>query len=126
MSSKTTTNTAPAGKHPRRHHSSHTVAVMLLFGMFAVASVVMLFAAAAMWLAEWLGSDVLAAAILGGVLALLALGIYLIWLRPAVERITQRLETVYTVALITGHAYDWVKAKVRFLMLLLAVIRRKW
>ena len=126
MSSKTTTNTTPAGKLPRRHHSSHFVAVVLLFGMFAVASLVMLFAAAAMWLAEWLHSAVLAAAVLGGVLALLAWGIYMIWLRPTVERITQRLETVYTVALVTGQAYDWVKAKVRFLMLLLAVIRRRW
>ena len=97
-----------------------------MFGMFSVTSVLLLFAAAAMLLAEWFDSAVVAAAVLGGVLALLAWGMYMIWLRPAADRLAQRLETVYSVALITGQAYDWVKSKIRFLTLLLAVIRRKW
>ena len=127
MSSKTTTNPRAAHKSTKTKNSgSHLLPAALFFVLFAAASVLMLLAAAAMLLAEWFDSGIIAAAVLGGVLALLAWGIYMIWMRRAVELISERLETVYSVAARAGEAFGWVQARLRYARLLLAVIRSRW
>ena len=129
MNSKTTTNSAPHGtgtENRPRHSGSHLVPASVFFVLFAAASVLMLLFAAAMLLAEWFDSDVIAAAVLGAVLALLAWGAYMIWMRRAVDRLSEQLETVYSVATTAGEAFGWIQEKIRFLKLLLAVIRRNW
>lgn len=114
-----------AGNKDRNRRRSNTVPAILLFAMLAATAVVMLFASLAIWLSEIIGSSIIATASLGGFLALLAAAVYLIWLRPAFEKWSERLETVYSVARATSQAYDWILDKIRFLSLLLAVIRRK-
>lgn len=127
MSSETTTNrTAANGRTQTRRRASHAVPAALLFVLFAVAAVVLLLTAAWMLLAGWLNSDVAASAVLGGVTVLLAWGIYMIWMRPAIELTSERLETVWSVAEMTGQAYGWMKEKIRLLKLLAAVLRSKW
>ena len=127
MNSRTTTNSPSGAKRAKSGgHGSHIVPAVLFFVLFAAAAVMLLFAAAAMLLAEWFDSEIIAAAVLGGVLLLLAWGIYMIWIRRAVENISQRLETVYSVATTAGEAFGWVREKIRFLRLLLAVVRRNW
>ena len=118
--------TAGTDKRPdTRRGGTHIVACVVLFVLFSVAAVMLLLAAGAMLLAEWLGSCLLAAAVLGGFMALLALCVYLIWIRPAAMRAAERIETVYSAAAMTGEAIGWVREKYRFLRLLLAVIRRR-
>ena len=102
------------------------MAVGVLFVLFAVSAVLMLLSAAAILLTDRLGSALAAAAVLGGVLLLLAAVLYLIWLRPAVAAVSRQFETVTSVAASAGEAIEWVQAKLRFLRLLLAVIRSKW
>ena len=128
MSSKTTTNApqSDAAQTLKHRHGTHIVAWSVLFVLFAAAAVLWLLAAATMLLAEWTGSDIVAAAVLGGFLALLALCIYLIWIRPAAERAAERIETVCSVAAMTSEAFSWVREKYRFLKLLIAVVRRNW
>ena len=128
MSSKTTTNGThtPVAEHPVRRRRSHLVAGGVAFVMLSAAAVVLLLSAASMLLAEWIGSSVAAAAILGGVLALLAWCVYMIWMRRDIERISEQIQTVYSAAAKAGRAYDWAMEKIRFLRLLLAVIRSKW
>ena len=127
MSSGTTTNSPSGAKRAKSGgHGSHIVPAVLLFVMFAAASAVLLFEAATMLLAEWFGSEIIAAPVLGGVLALLAWGVYMIWIRRAAERLSQQFDTVCSVAATAGEAFDWVRGKIRYLKLLLAVIRRNW
>ena len=128
MSSKTTTNTAsPAAQRTDNHRgSAHIAAAAVMFVLSAVAAVMLLLAAASMLLAEWLDSELLAAAVLGGVMALAALAIYLIWIRPAAVRMAARIESLFAVAATAGEAIDWIREKYRFLKLLLVFIRRNW
>ena len=124
MSSRPTTN-APA-EHPQTRRRSHLAAGGAVFAILSAAAAVLLLSAAERLLAEWIGSDVIAAAVLGGVLALAAWGVYMIWMRRDIERISEQIETVYSAAAKAGRTYDWVMEKIRFLRLLLAVIRSKW
>ena len=124
MSSRPTTN-APA-EHPQTRRRSHLAAGGAAFVMLSAAAAVLLLSAAERLLAEWIGSDVIAATVLGVVLALAAWGVYMIWMRRDIERISEQIETVYSAAAKAGRTYDWVMEKIRFLRLLLAVIRSKW
>lgn len=126
MSSKTTSNIRPTGTHPDTGRRSHIAVAAMVFGMLSAAAVVLLLAAAEMLLAGWFGSHIIATAVLGGVLLIAAVGVYMIWMRRAVARISGQLQTICDVAGKTGLAYDWVMAKLRYMRLLLAVLRSKW
>ena len=127
MSSKTTTKSSSATLRTKSGgDGSHLLPAALFFMLFAVAAWMLLLVAAEMLLAEWLDSDIIATALLGGVLVLLAWGVYMIWMRRAVEHISRQFDTVCSVAATAGEAIGWVQEKIRQLKLLLAVIRRNW
>ena len=128
MNSKRTNNGSSHHTEEAKRHggNTHTAAAAVLFAVFLAAAVVLLLESAEMLLAEWLGSELQAKALLGGLFALAALLLCLVWLRPAVARTAQRLENVYAAATAAGEALDWVREKYRMFRLLLAVVRRSW
>ncbi|MDE5624672.1 MAG: hypothetical protein K2I62_08785 [Alistipes sp.] len=89
---------------------------LLLFSVFALMAVVLLIAALVIGLSEWLGSFTWSALLVGGAFLLAAAGIYLLAIREPVRQIRARVETVYDVARLLKQGYDWVAAKVEFLV----------
>ena len=69
---------------PRRH----LITPIVVFGITALIAVVMLLWALVIWLAQLTGSMIWATLILGGVFALIALIVYLVSVRPAVQYIS--------------------------------------
>lgn len=128
MNSKRTTNGSRQSPDRTTRHSGcqHIAAAAVLFVLFAAAAAVLLLRAAEMALAEWLGSGLWAAVVLGGVMALVALLLWLVCLRPAVARTSERVESLFAVVGAAGEAIDWVREKYRMLKLLAALIRSKW
>ena len=73
---------------PRRH----LITPIVVFGITALIAVVMLLWALVIWLAQLTGSMIWATLILGGVFALIALIVYLVSVRPAVQYISDQLD----------------------------------
>ena len=74
---------------PRRH----LITPIVVFGITALIAVVMLLWALVIWLAQLTGSMIWATLILGGVFALIALIVYLVSVRPAVQYISDSSTT---------------------------------
>ena len=74
------------------------VVAFLLFGTTVAITILLLLAALVVWLSQLTGSFIVAALILGGLFAVVAMLIYLLVIREAVECIRLRAETVYEVA----------------------------
>lgn len=103
----------------------HFVASLLLFGMTASIAILLLVAAAVVALSCLTGSLILSALILGGFFALVAVLVYLLSIRDAVEQIRTQMQTVYEVAEAAKTGYEWVANKVLLLMRLRDVSRGK-
>lgn len=87
------------------------VVALLFFVVTVLAASCILLTAFVVWLSELLGSLPVAAGILGGCFTLIALCIYLFSLRRSIERMRERMETVYDVAQLAKEGYDWVNDK---------------
>lgn len=92
------------------------VVAFLLFGTTVAITILLLLAALVVWLSQLTGSFIAAALILGGLFAVVAMLIYLLVIREAVERIRTRAETVYEVARMARSGYEWVLEKCSFLL----------
>ena len=79
---------------PRRH----LITPIVVFGITALIAVVMLLWALVIWLAQLTGSMIWATLILGGVFALIALIVYLVSVRPAVQYISDQLDNIAEMA----------------------------
>lgn len=100
------------------------VAAFLVFGTSAAIAILLLLAALAVWLSELTGSFIASALILGGFFAVVAMLIYLLVIREAVECIRLRAETVYEVARIARSGYEWITGKCAFLLQLHDLLRK--
>lgn len=89
---------------------------LLLFCVLAVMGIVLLIVALVIGVSEWLGSFTWSALLVGGVFLLAAAGIYLLAIKDPVRQIRARVETVYDVARLLKQGYDWVAAKLEFLV----------
>ncbi len=100
------------------------VVAFLIFGTTVAIAILLLLAALVVWLSELTGSFIASALILGGFFAVLAMLIYLLAIREAVERIRTRAETVYEVARMARSGYEWVLEKCSFLLQLHDTLHR--
>ena len=92
---------------PRRH----LITPIVVFGITALIAVVMLLWALVIWLAQLTGSMIWATLILGGVFALIALIVYLVSVRPAVQYISDQLDNIAEMAQIVRSGYNWITDK---------------
>lgn len=88
---------------------------LALFALTALTSIFMILTATLVWLSELTGSMIASAMIAGIFFAILASVIYLISLRPAFERLRDRMETVYDVARLAKEGYEWATGKLLLL-----------
>lgn len=100
------------------------VVAFLLFGTTVAITILLLLAALVVWLSQLTGSFIAAALILGGLFAVVAMLIYLLVIREAVECIRLRAETVYEVARIARSGYEWITGKCAFLLQLHDLLRK--
>ena len=86
---------------PRRH----LITPIVVFGITALIAVVMLLWALVIWLAQ-----------LGGVFALIALIVYLVSVRPAVQYISDQLDNIAEMAQIVRSGYNWITDKLNSIL----------
>ena len=106
---------APRSKSPLmndRSPSGGFVAVLLLFGVSILVSMLMALTALLVWLSSLIGSFPLSAAILGVLFALVAWAIYRFSIREELRALQARIETIYEVAHAARSGYEWLVAKV--------------
>ena len=97
---------------PRRH----LITPIVVFGITALIAVVMLLWALVIWLAQLTGSMIWATLILGGVFALIALIVYLVSVRPAVQYISDQLDNIAEMAQIVRSGYNWITDKLNSIL----------
>ena len=95
---------------PRRH----LITPIVVFGITALIAVVMLLWALVIWLVT--GSMIWATLILGGVFALIALIVYLVSVRPAVQYISDQLDNIAEMAQIVRSGYNWITDKLNSIL----------
>lgn len=94
------------------------VAALIWFTITSAIAILLLLTAVVVWLSEVTGSFIASALIVGGFFAVLAVVIYLLSIRDAVDRIREEIETVYEVAHMAKTGYEWVMDKVRLFLTL--------
>lgn len=87
------------------------IVALVLFVLLAATCLVLLLAALVFWLATLTGSMAAAALIVGGCCLLMAVIVWLVALREPLDRIGERIETVYEVARTAREGYRWITAK---------------
>ena len=87
------------------------IVALVLFVLLAATCLVLLLAALVFWLAALTGSMAAAALIVGGCCLLMAVIVWLVALREPLDRIGERIETVYEVARTAREGYRWITAK---------------
>ena len=92
------------------------VVALIFFVLIAATGFVLLITTLVAWLAELMGSVVLATLIVCGACIIAALLIYLLALRRPLARMQDQLETVYEVARLARSGYDWVQERLRALL----------
>lgn len=83
---------------------------LLSFAAVIVVIVILLMTALVIWLTELIGSASLAALCLAGVFMLVAWLIYVVWTRPVVDYINEKLDTIYDVAFAARNGYEVVRS----------------
>ena len=83
---------------------------LLSFAAVIVVVVILLMTALVIWLTELIGSASLAALCLAGVFLLIAWMIYVVWTRPVVDYINEKLDTIYDVAFAARNGYEVVRS----------------
>lgn len=87
------------------------IVALVLFVLLAATCLVLLLAALVFWLAALTGSMAAAALIVGGCCLLMAVIVWLVALRDPLDRIGERIETVYEVARTAREGYRWITSK---------------
>lgn len=95
--------TRPSSENPVK-----VVIPLVLFVLMMMPAIGLLIAALTMWLAQLLGSAIGACMVAGGGFLLVAMVIYLVWLRGAVRRMQERLETIYETSRVLKSGFDWI------------------
>lgn len=106
--------------------SAHVIPALVSFVFASAAAIVLFISAGVVWLSEALDSAIWAMVIVGAFMALLSGAVYFVFVRTAMARVRERIETVYDVARSTREAYEWVLGKYRFVRLLLALLTRNY
>ena len=96
---------------PRRH----LITPIVVFGITALIAVVMLLWALVIWLAQLTGS-MICYVDSGGVFALIALIVYLVSVRPAVQYISDQLDNIAEMAQIVRSGYNWITDKLNSIL----------
>ena len=84
--------------------------------VFGITAVVMLVWALVIWLAQLTGAMIWATLSLGGVFALIALIVYLVSVRPAVQYISDQLDNIAEMAQIVRSGYNWITDKLNSIL----------
>lgn len=100
---------------PTEHRSRSVAGPLVFFALTAVIAAGMLLTALLLWLAEIVGSTVLACIIVGGVFAIVAIIIYFASVRATIERFRENLDTVYEVSHLAKSGYEWIIARIHAL-----------
>lgn len=79
---------------------------LLSFAVVIMVVVLLLMTSLAIWLTELIGSASLATLCLAGVFILIAWMIYIVWTRPVVDYINEKLDTIYDVAFAARNGYE--------------------
>lgn len=87
------------------------IASLLLFVVTAGIAVLLLLVSAVVWLSVVMDSFILSTLIFGGIFAAIAAIIYFLFMRKALSRIREQVETIYGVARIAQDVYEWVSVK---------------
>lgn len=85
---------------------THFVALIIVV-LAAWAAALLLLVALVVWLAEWFGSLILPSLLVGVSLLLLAVIVYKLSLRRAIEDIGERVEVIYDVTKRLREAVEW-------------------
>lgn len=88
-----------------------TAIASVAFLLTALTAALLLLTAGVIGLSKLLGSFIVAALILGGLFALIALLLYIFSIRPAVARVRAQVDTVYDVAQTVKTGYEWLTEK---------------
>ena len=99
-----------------RNSRTPIVASLLLFGVTAMIAVFLLLTALVVWLAYLMGSFVASLLVTGGFFTLLALAIYFLSVRTAMNHIRDQSDTVYQVAHAAKMGYEWVADRFGWLL----------
>ena len=91
----------------------------------AAIAIVLLLTAVVVWLSQLTGSFIASALILGGFFGVVALLIYLLSVRDAIEQIRTEVETVYEVANAAKAGYEWLSEKIVLFLKLRETMRGK-
>lgn len=105
----------------RKTSGGNFVASAAFFILSALIAIYLLLSAAVVGLAEALDSFIFSALIIGGFFAIAAVVIYLVSIREAINRMRERIETVYEVARIAKEGYDWIADKFSLFLRLLGL-----
>lgn len=95
----------------RKTSGGSFVAALVFFAMTAVIAIFLLLTALVLWLSLLTGSFIISSLIVAGFFAVIAAVIYLLSIREGVERIHDRLETVFDVAHAAKEGYEWITDK---------------
>lgn len=99
------------GMDNRKTSGGSFVAALVFFVMAATIAIFLLLTALVLWLSMLTGSFIAASLIVAGFFAVIAAVIYLLSIREGVERIRDRLETVFDVAHAAKEGYEWITDK---------------
>ena len=83
---------------------------LLSFAAALMAAVILLMTACVIWLTELIGSASLAALIMAGVFLVVSWVVYIVWTRPVIVYINEKLDTIYDVAFAARNGYKVVKS----------------
>ena len=85
---------------------------LILFVLTMLPAIGLLIAAFTIWLSYLMDSAICACIVVGVIFLLMATLIYLIWLRGAIKRMQERMETVYETSRVIQSGLDWINAKI--------------
>ncbi len=89
---------------------------LICFFLAAVMAILLLVTATTIWLSVHIGSFTLSALIVGVFFVILTILIYMLSIRQSVEEIRGRVETIYDVAQLAKHGYEWVSDKLELIL----------
>lgn len=99
----------------RRHEGGSAITALIGFSLMILLAALLFITAFILWLGEIVGSAAMATLVIGVMFALAAMIVYIQSAQPALERIRERTETIYEVAVRARDLAEWVGDKLSFL-----------
>ncbi len=93
------------------NHTKIRIAPFFVFALFLLVALALLTTALTIWIGQLLGCAALGAVIVGGFFLILALVVYLVGMRPTIQRIGEYVENINHAAQIIRNVHTWVTEK---------------